>query len=54
VSLAVVVRSVEEINPQVQPAMSFEMFPGTIYTSPSDRRSRAMFTTTIALRNRTI
>lgn len=57
VSLAVVVRTAEEINPEVRDPQVFQMFPGnpaTTYTSPADRRSRVLFTTTVALRNRTI
>jgi type IV pilus assembly protein PilW len=52
VSIAMVVRSPEEINPTVQPPLTFDLL-GDDYTSPSDRRARAMFTTTVTLRNRT-
>jgi hypothetical protein len=52
VSIAMVVRSPEEINPAVQPPLTFDLL-GDDYTSPSDRRARAMFTTTVTLRNRT-
>jgi type IV pilus assembly protein PilW len=50
VSLAMVVRSAEETNPQVSSAQTFDLL-GTTFTAAADRRRRAMFTTTIALRN---
>jgi type IV pilus assembly protein PilW len=53
VNIAVVVRSAEEVNPEIQQAQVFDLL-GTNWTSPADRRTRALFTTTIALRNRTI
>jgi len=53
ISIAAVVRSPEEINPEKHPAQTFQLFPGETYTSPSDRRARALFNTTVTLRNRT-
>jgi type IV pilus assembly protein PilW len=53
VSLAVVVRSPEETNPEAAPEQTFDLL-GTSYKAPSDRRRRALFSTTIALRNRTL
>jgi len=52
ISIAVVVRSPEENNPQVNAAQTFDML-GTDFLSPADRRARALFTTTVTLRNRT-
>jgi type IV pilus assembly protein PilW len=53
VSMAVVVRSPEETNPDAAPATKYKLLD-TEYTAPSDRRRRALFSTTIALRNRTL
>jgi type IV pilus assembly protein PilW len=52
ISIAIVVRSPEEVNPDKIPTQRFNLL-GTNYDSPSDRRARAFFTTTVTLRNRT-
>lgn len=53
VSIAMVVRSAEEINPQVSAVQTFDLL-GTPFVAPADRRRRALFTTTVALRNQAI
>jgi type IV pilus assembly protein PilW len=53
VSLAMVVRSQEETNPQASPTQTFDLL-GTDFVAPSDRRRRALLTTTVALRNQSI